>query len=370
MNNENYDSAVKVIKSAILKAQYEAVKSVNEKQLLLYFAIGKYISTNTRNGIWGEGAIDAISKKLDRELPGLRGFSGRNLRYMRTFYEEWSILESIPNSNLETAVAKIDSYIIELPVLSSQIISLSTFLSVAYSLHLLILSKVKDLEERIYYINKVAEYNYTRTELAASIKNDDYHTQGALPNNFNKALSSSTQAFKAISTFKDEYLLDFINTEEIDIRDKQDIDERVLENAIVHNIKKFILTFGKDFAFIDNQYHLYAFGVDQYIDLLFFNRELNSLVAIELKTGEFKTAYLGQLSGYLSVLDKFERKQHENPTIGIILCKDMDKSFVDFVISDYTKPMGVSTYGDISNKIKQCLPSIDDLKRIIENKDE
>ena len=195
MNNENYDSAVKVIKSAILKAQYEAVKSVNEKQLLLYFAIGKYISTNTRNGIWGEGAIDTISKKLDRELPGLRGFSGRNLRYMRTFYEEWSILESIPNSNLETAVAKIDSYIIELPVLSSQIISLSTFLSVAYSLHLLILSKVKDLEERIYYINKVAEYNYTRTELAALIKNDDYHTRGALPNNFNKALSSSTQAF-------------------------------------------------------------------------------------------------------------------------------------------------------------------------------
>lgn len=365
MNNENYDSAVKVIKSAILKAQYEAVKSVNEKQLLLYFAIGKYISTNTRNGIWGEGAIDAISKKLDRELPGLRGFSGRNLRYMRTFYEEWNYLEKLPNGYLEPAGAKIQNESIEpinFPIVE--------FLSIGFTLHRTILSKVKIREERLFYIKKAAEQRMSREELNRSIDRDDYHHKDNLPNNFSTTISSPNQVIKAISTFKDEYLLDFINTEEIDIRDKQDIDERVLENAIVHNIKKFILTFGKDFAFIGNQYHLDAFGVDQYIDLLFFNRELNSLVAIELKTGEFKTAYLGQLSGYLSVLDKFERKQHENPPIGIILCKDMDKSFVDFVINDYTKPMGVSTYGDISNKIKQCLPSIDDLKRIIENKEE
>ena len=142
-----------------------------------------------------------------------------------------------------------------------------------------------------------------------------YHHQGSLPNNFMQTIPAAEQAFRAINTFKDEYLLDYINVEELGVRDKQDVDERVVENAIIHNVKNFILTFGKDFAFIAYQYHLDAFGEDQYIDLLFFNRGLNCLVAVELKTGKFKTSYLGQLQGYLSVLDGFERKPHENPSI-------------------------------------------------------
>ena len=157
--------------------------------------------------------------------------------------------------------------------------------------------------------------------------------------------------------------------EELDVRDAADIDEKVVENAIIHNIKNFILTFGKDFAFIRNQYHLDAFGEDQYIDLLFFNRELNCLVAVELKRGKFKTSYLGQLQGYLSVLDGYERKPHENPAIGIILCKDMNKSFVDYVIQDYTKPMGVATYKtskDMSEKLRKALPDIEDLKKLLD----
>ena len=149
---------------------------------------------------------------------------------------------------------------------------------------------------------------------------------------FTKTIPATSRSLRAITAFKDEYLLDFINVEELGARDGQDVDERVVENAIVHNVKNFILAFGKDFTFVRNQYHLDAFGEDQYIDLLFFNRELNCLVAVELKTGKFKTSYLGQLQGYLSVLDGFERKPHENPSIGIILCKDMNKSFVDYVI--------------------------------------
>ena len=144
------------------------------------------------------------------------------------------------------------------------------------------------------------------------------------------------------------------------------------ENAIIHNVKNFILTFGKDFAFVRNQYHLDAFGEDQYIDLLFFNRELNCLVAVELKKGKFKTSYLGQLQGYLSVLDGFERKPHENPAIGIILCKDMNKSFVDYVIQDYTKPMGVATYKtskDMSEELKKALPPIEALKKLLDAED-
>jgi predicted nuclease of restriction endonuclease-like (RecB) superfamily len=130
--------------------------------------------------------------------------------------------------------------------------------------------------------------NYSREELTRSIERDDYHHLGSLPNNFVKTLPVAEQAFRAINTFKDEYLLDYINVEELDVRDRADIDEKVIENSIVHNIKNFILTFGEDFAFIRNQYHLDAFGEDQYIDLLFFNRQLNCLVAVELKKGSLR----------------------------------------------------------------------------------
>lgn len=358
--NKDYDNAVKVIKTAILNSQLEAVKSINEKQLILYYAIGKYISLNTRKGFWGKGAIDEISKRLDREIPGLRGFSGRNLRNMRNFYEEWAMLDdgNASLSNLETPVAKIEN------------VSLDDFLSISFRSHLLVLRKIKNVNERVYYINYCSNNHLGSLELEKAIDNDDYHHRGQLPNNFDKSISPNNQRIKAINTFKDQYLLDFINTEEIDARDKMDVDERVVENGIVHNIKKFILTFGKDFAFVGNQYHLEVFGEDQYVDLLFFNRELNCLVAIELKTGKFKSSYLGQLSGYLRVLDKCERKEHENPPIGIILCKDMNKSYVDFLIRDYNSPMGVSTYKDMSDKVKEHLPSIEELIKLLDSEED
>ena len=381
---QNYSEAVQIIKSAILQSQYDAAKTVNEKQLMLYYGIGKYISLNSRNGFWGKGAIDAISEQLDKELPGLKGFSARNLRYMRTFYEEWSMLDSasekleeIGDCNLEHACDKLpDSESDEIwntLVPKVQSFPIDAFLSIGFSHHRLILQKVKDEEARIFYVRRCASERYSYEALGKSIAADDYHHQGNLPNNFARTLSASEQALKALGTFKDEYLLDYINVEELDVRDAADIDEKVVENAIIHNVKNFILTFGKDFAFIRNQYHLDAFGEDQYIDLLFFNRELNCLVAVELKRGKFKTSYLGQLQGYLSVLDGYERKPHENPAIGIILCKDMNKSFVDYVIQDYTKPMGVATYKtskDMSEELRRALPDIEDLKRLLdENED-
>lgn len=374
---QQYDDAVKVIKTAILQSQYEAARSVNEKQLMLYYGIGKYISFNSRNGNWGKGAIDTISERLDRELPGLQGFSARNLRYMRTFYEEWSYLENNnkvfdePDSgNLAPAGAKLEISKWHRLAPNQKDFPFDSFFSIGFSHHRTILSKIKNNDERIFYIKKCAGEKLSRAELECSIARDDYHHQGTLPNNFIQTLSSSDQALRAISTFKDQYLLDFINVEELNIRDEQDIDERVVENAIVHNVKNFIMTFGKGFSFIRNQYHLNAFDEDQYIDLLFFNRELNCLVAVELKSGKFKPAYLGQMQGYLSILDGFEKKSHENPSIGIILCKDMNRSFVDYVIRDFTKPMGVATYRtskDMSEELRRALPDIEDLKRLLDS---
>ena len=381
---QNYGQAVELIKTAILQSQYDAARSVNEKQLILYFGIGKYVSMNSRNGFWGKGALETISEQLEKELPGLRGFSARNLRYMRMFYEEWSELDVSgessqieQKSNLALTSAKSqdirENEIWHLQVPKTEGFPEREFFSIGFTHHRIIFEKVKDKEERYFYIRRCYDQKYTVDGLKASIARDDYHHQGSLPNNFLQTLPAAEQALRAVSTFKDEYLLDYINVEELNIRDKQDVDERVIENAIIHNVKNFILTFGKDFAFIRNQYHLDAFGEDQYIDLLFFNRALNCLVAVELKTGKFKTSYLGQLQGYLSVLDGFERKPHENPTIGLILCKDMNKSFVDYVIQDYTKPMGVATYKtskDMSDELRKALPNIDDLKRLLDSQEE
>ena len=382
---QNYDDAVKVIKTAILESQYEAAKTVNERQLMLYYGIGKYISQNSRQGFWGKGAIEAISDQLGKELPGLRGFTSRNLRYMRTFYEEWKMLDAADQHDqigdsafgvLELTSSKNTEMAIT-PIWNSQVPNFKefpteAFLHIGFTHHRIILRKVKNLDERLFYIRRCASEHLTVDALEDSISADDYHHQGSLPNNFMRTISAGQQALKAISTFKDEYLLDYINVEELDVRDRQDIDEKMVENTIIHNVKNFILTFGKDFAFVRNQYHLDAFGEDQYIDLLFFNRELNCLVAVELKKGKFKTSYLGQLQGYLSVLDGFERKPHENPAIGIILCKDMNKSFVDYVIQDYTKPMGVATYKtskDMSEELKKALPPIEALKKLLDAED-
>lgn len=384
--NQNYDEAVRAIKAAILKSQYDAAKSVNEKQLMLYYGIGKYISLNSRNGYWGKGAIDTISERLDRELPGLRGFTARNLRYMRTFYEEWQMLDSSygnlqinndDSDNLELTSAKTSGSEI-VTIWNSRVpnypdFPMEAFLHIGFTHHRVILGKVKSFEERLFYIRRCASEHYTVEALKNSIAADDFQHQGSLPNNFSRTLSSSEQAIRAISTFKDEYLLDYINVEELDARDGQDVDERVVENAIVHNVKNFIMTFGKDFTFVRNQYHLDAFGEDQYIDLLFFNRALNCLVAVELKTGKFKTSYLGQLQGYLSILDGFEKKPHENPSIGLILCKDMNKSFVDYVIQDYSKPMGVATYKtskDMPDELKKALPDVNELKKLLDSDEE
>jgi hypothetical protein len=164
--------------------------------------------------------------------------------------------------------------------------------------------------------------------------------------------------------FKDNYLLEFVNMEELNAREK-DVDEKVLEQEIVQHIKDFIMAFGKDFAFVGNQYHLEKFGVEQFPDLLFYNRELSALVVVELKIGSFKPAYLGQLSAYLRILDTEVKKPFENPSIGIILCKDANKSFVEFLIQGYDNPMGVATY-KTAEDVRRVLPSEDDLRKIID----
>lgn len=368
--NQEYNVAAQTIKTAILQSQYNAVKLINREQLALYFGIGRYISHHSRVGHWGTGAITYISNKLQSDLPGLRGFSERNLKNMRTFYEEWKVLDSksaITTAELQLIEQEM-SEIRHLELPNFKDFPIEEFLRIGFTHHSVILSQVKSIEERFFYIKLCANELLRVDTLKKMIKENVFQNRSALPNNFMDKLPTYELARKAILSFKDEYLLDFINVEELGVRDIEDVDERIVENKIVQNIKNFIMTFGRDFTFVGNQFRVEALGHTHIIDLLFFNRELSSLVAIELKTGPFKTAYLGQLNMYLRVLDDFVRKPNENPSIGIVLCKSADKAYVEYAVRDYDKPMGVATFktvSDMPEKLRKALPDIEELKKLL-----
>ena len=384
-----YRPAAEIIKTAILQGQYEAAKGVNRIQLAVYFGIGKFVSQNTRKGVWGTGALESISQILRKELPGLKGYSASSMKNMRKFYENWQMLD--PNSSVTTdennsasvlvemesdksasAIAELQNHEIDIyqsiriPEIKN--FPAEDFFRVPFTQHIRIIEGVKDLDAQYYYIHRVAEENLTEKEVIRLINSNAYDHQDSIPSNFKSTIPQAELARKAVMMFKDSYLLDFINVEQIGERQAIDVDERVVEQQIVENVKQFIMTFGRDFTFVGNQYHLEVYGVEHFPDLLFFNRELNALVVVELKTGEFKTSYLGQLMGYLSILDAKVKKPHENPAIGIVLCKEANREFVEFVIRDYNKPMGVATYKtttDMPEELRKTLPDIEELKKLL-----
>ena len=338
----------------------------------MYYGIGRFISQNSREGFWGKDAISTISRQLSIEMPGLKGFSPRNLRNMRLFYEEWKCFDTNladasaklqPRKELADTSAKKEDGSGMIPLLLEDI-PVVAFFSIGFSHHILILSKVKSMGERKFYIQLCADLSLSVDALERKISEDAYHNQGKMPNNFGVTIPDYKRAFQAIQMFKDEYLLDYINVEQLGERD-EDIDERVVENEIVHNIKNFIMTFGRGFSYLGNQVHYDKFGHDHWVDLLFFNRVLRSLVVIELKKGSFKPAYLGQLASYLRVLDDEERIEGENPSVGIVLCKDADRAYVEYVLQDYTKPMGVATYKSSQERLKELLPDEEEIKKLL-----
>jgi predicted nuclease of restriction endonuclease-like (RecB) superfamily len=393
IDTNSIKEAVGVIKTAILQGQYLAAKDVTRVQLATYFSIGKYLSLKTRIATWGSGALESISKQLRKELPGLRGFSATNLRNMRLFYENWNMLDgnsSVATDELSHAINSGDA---NQPQLNSSVITdelqqivnhvdiahsmvvpnvgafpIEDFFKTPFTHQIEIFTRVNELDKRYYYIHRCAEEHLSVDKLKSLIKEDAYSHQATMPNNFLATMSDANLARRAVRMFKDDYLLDFINIEEIGERDIEDVDERVIEQQIVQNVKKFIMTFGQDFTFMGNQYFLETHGIEYFPDLLFFNRELNSIVCVELKTGVFKPSYLGQLMTYLRIIDDKVRKPHENPSIGIVLCKSADKDFVEYVIQDYNKPMGVATYTtseEMPERLRKALPDIDELKKLL-----
>lgn len=376
-SKDTITEAVSLIKTAILQSQTRAAAAVNQEQLSLYYGIGKYVSINSRSGSWGSGVIKTISEKLKNEIPGLRGFSETNIKKMRQFYEQWKILENRPPTANELQVTNNKELInsntlltLNRPPMAGDL-DLVDFLSLSFSHHDEILSKTTTLEERVFYIHQAAVMKWDKYTLRNQLKQDLYHHQGSMPNNFLSTMPDYKQAFQAIQMFKDEYLLDFINVEELGVRDEE-VDERVIENGIVHNVKNFIMTFGKGFAFIGNQVHFDKLGHDHWVDLLFYNRDLERTVVFELKAGAFKVAYLAQLSSYLRILNDDDRRANEKAPIGIILCKDVDKAYVEYIMQDFKQPMGVATYKtaeDMDPEVLKVLPPKEELQKLLQSND-
>lgn len=388
-----YSNAVNTIKEAILNAQYEAARGVNSIQLMLYYGIGRYLSQNTRQGKWGTDAIGTISRLLKTEMPGLRGYSETTLKRMRIFYEAWIELDatiSTDNSSIQmdelnkrnqtsihateihpfdNSSNRMDEILIQpfnFPAIDA--FPANDFRSIGFTHHYNILAGSKNRDERLFYISICAREHLTPDGIKNCIKQNLYAQRGQLPNNFLQRLPSGSLAKRAILAFKDQYMLDFINVEELGARDIEEVNEVLVEQSIVNNIKQFILRMGKDFLFMGNQYSISVGEHDHRIDLLFFNRELDCLVAIELKTGPFKSIYLGELNGYLRLLDDYVRKPHENPSIGIILCKSAERSYVEYMIQDYDKPMGVATYKtatDMPERLRKALPNQEELLQLM-----
>jgi predicted nuclease of restriction endonuclease-like (RecB) superfamily len=390
--NENqisdFGGAAEIIKDAIVRSRYQAAKLVNRELLALYYAVGRYVSDNSRVGAWGKGAIRQLSDSLQRELPGLRGFSDGAIKKMRLFYEEWSgvfLNRSLTTNDLRLAQNSQNSQepsdtaltiqaangLIDLGLLSSHLsgfempgFSYDAFFRVGFTHHYTVMASEKSLNGRLFYIARCAAEFWTVDTTKSYLRGDLYARQGTMPNNFPLTLSEPTQARRAIRAFKDEYILDFIN-----IEDEIDPDERLLEHGIINNIKQFILAFGNKFCFIGNQYRVVVYEKEYFIDLLFFNRELHCLVAVELKRGEFQPTYLGQLNFYLSALDEYVKQDDEAPSIGILLCKEASRNTVEFAVRDYTKPMGVATYrtrNEMPEEWQKALPDADEMVKLLD----
>jgi len=355
-NTKTYIQFIKDLKQSIIQSRYQAASLANREQLKLYFKTGEMISKKIKAEKWGAKVLEQISNDLQKQVPGLRGFSYRNLKNMRQFYEAYKELSISPSATAKLQVLENQSVVLG----QSATAQFEAFFGISFTHHILILNKCMSGEEKVFYINRAANELWSVTVLEHHIDSRLFEKQGKLPNNFIRTLPEELKP-SAIHLFNDEYLMDFM-----DLKDNED--EKQVENKIVGNIKDFILRMGKGFSFIGNQYRVELDGEEFFIDLLFFNRYLQCLVAFELKKGKFKPEYAGQLNFYLNVLDEKIKLPHENSSIGIVLCKEKNNTVVEFSVKSIDKAMGVAifkTSKEIPTEIKGVLPDADELGRFL-----
>jgi predicted nuclease of restriction endonuclease-like (RecB) superfamily len=328
IQQSDYEAFVIEIKEKIYRAQSEAMRAVNRELLSLYTDIGKSIVEKQEHLGWGKSVIENLAQDLQKEFPGVQGFSARNLWRMRNYYLEYK-----DNTKLPPLVAEI-----------------------SWSHNIILMEKCKDLLEREFYIRMAIKYGWTKNILIHQIEGGAYERYLANQTNFDKALAKKYR-HQAKLAVRDRYNFDFLEL-------GSEYDERELELGLISNIRSFLLEMGGDFSFIGNQYKLDVDGEEFFIDLLLYHRQLKSLVAIELKVTDFKPEYAGQMQFYLTVLDDKVRRKGENPSIGIIICKTKRRTVVEYALKSTKSPVGVADYTlskTLPKDLKGLLPSPDEI---------
>ena len=304
----NYVEFVTEIKSRIREAQYSALKVVNNELIGLYWDIGKGIIERQEKYSWGKAVVEKLAFDLQKEYPGVHGFSAANLWRMRTFYQNYC-----KNAKLAPLVREI-----------------------SWAKNLAVMEKCKDDQEREFYIRMTRKFGWTKSVLIHQIENKSYEKYLANQTNFDKALPAKYKG-QAKLAVKDEYTFDFLELGE-------EHGEAELEKALIAKINRFLVEMGGAFAFMGSQFRLEIEGNEFFVDILLYHRHLKCLVAIELKTGKFLPEYVGKMQFYLAVLDDRVRSGDENPSIGIIVCKSKNKTIVEYALRESKRPIGVSAY--------------------------
>lgn len=335
ISNKEYVSTLADLKHQIQEARLKAVIAVNTEMICLYWKIGRVIFEKEKQSGWGTKVIDRLSKDLLLSFPDMKGFSPRNMRYMRRFYEiyqDFTILQQL--------VAKLP-----------------------WGHNIILMDRLKSVEERLWYAKKIIENSWSRSMLIIWIENDLFNREGKAVSNFKDTLPLP-QSDLAQQATKDPYIFDFISMDE-------GFRERELEQGLIDHVQKLLMEFGRGFAFVGRQCKLEVDGDEFFLDLLFYHTSLHAYVIAELKTEKFKPEFAGKMNFYLGAVDRLLKKENDNPSIGLILCKSKSKLQVEIALQDIKKPVGVSDYlvsieKAIPKELKSSLPTIEEIETELE----
>jgi len=328
--NKEYIEFISKIKENIIKSRQNAILKVNSELINLYYTLGKEIYFKQKESNWGINLIGQIEKDLRKEFPNVKGFSRRNLFYMRKFYLFFKT-ENVPQ------------VVAQLP----------------WNQIRLILDKIKNKEEALFYIQESINNLWSKVLLEHQIELNLYARKKNINNNFLNTLPKKDSKF-ILNYFKENYILDFLNL-------KEEFNEKELEESIVSNISKFLIELGKGFAFIGKQFKINVGNKDFYIDLLFYNYILKRFIVIELKITEFKPEYLGQIGFYINIINKDMKRKEDKETIGLLICKSKNKTIVEYALLNNKYPLGIAEYklSKIPKKLSTFLPNEKELKKAL-----
>ncbi len=366
--DNDYKNWINELKLKVRSAQIKAAIAVNQELILFYWDLGNMLSDKIKTSNWGDKVLEKVSIDLKSEFPEMKGFSVSNLKTCKLFYEYFQM-----SPQLENAIKMLTNTIGSQPVnlrdteqniSSSQVVNQNQLLikklvaQIPWGHIKVLITKIKKIEEGIFYIQKTKENHWSRDVLSLQIKSGLFQRQGTAITNFSDTLPEPFSDL-AQQTLKDPYVFDFLQLSE-------SYKEKDLENQLVNHIKKFLLELGKGFAFVGQQHHLEIANKDYYIDLLFYHIKLKCYVVIELKNAAFLPEYAGKLNFYLSAVDSLLKEKDDKPTIGILLCREKNNLEAEFALRDINKPIGISEF-ELTNilpeNLKSSLPTIEELEQ-------